>query len=63
MQSEAELKTRTLTNLYNARPPGSTTRIASSTPGLRRLRLAQTLSDEEILERLLALNLARAGGK
>jgi hypothetical protein len=29
---EAELKKRTLTNLYNARPPGSTTPTASSTP-------------------------------
>jgi len=62
--SDAELKKRTLTNLYNARPtwldiaPQETRRR-----GLRRLRLAAVLSDEEILERLLALNLARAGGK
>ena len=60
--SEAELKKRTLTNLYNARPTwldnmhrrlDATVFAAYGWPA--------DLSDKEILERLLALNLARAG--
>jgi hypothetical protein len=59
--SESELKKRTLTNLYNARP--SWLEIAH-----RRLDEAvldaygwpHDLSDDEILARLLELNLARA---
>jgi len=57
----AELKKRTLTNLYNARPTWLD--LAH-----RRLDAAvcdaygwpHDIADEEILERLLALNLARA---
>lgn len=59
--SEAELRTRTLTNLYNERP--AWLRLAH-----QRLDDAvfaafgwpSTLSDDEVLERLLALNLERA---
>lgn len=59
--SEEELKTRTLTNLYNARP-------AWLTDAHRKLDEAvfaaygwpSTLTDAEILEHLLALNHARA---
>lgn len=60
--SEAELKKRTLTNLYNARP---------NWLDLAHKRLDQAvfaaygwptdIADEEILARLLALNLERAG--
>ena len=61
---EKELQKRTLTNLYNARPDW----LAAAH---RRLDAAvcaaygwpEDLADEEILARLLALNLARAGGK
>lgn len=61
--SEAELKKRTLTNLYNERP----TWLAMAH---RKLDQAvfdaygwpHDLSDEQILERLLVLNLARAAG-
>jgi len=60
--SEKELQKRTLTNLYNARPDW----LAAAH---RRLDAAvfaaygwpEDLGDEEILARLLALNLARAG--
>lgn len=60
--SEIELKKRTLTNLYNQRPPWLD--LAH-----RKLDAAvcdaygwpHDLSDEEILERLLAINLERAG--
>ena len=60
--SEAELKTRTLTNLYNQRP----TWLALAH---ERLDAAvfdaygwpHSLADEQILERLLALNRERAG--
>jgi len=60
--SEAELKKRTLTNLYNQRPTwldlahkklDAAVAAAYGWPA--------DLSDEEILERLLALNLERAG--
>jgi type II restriction/modification system DNA methylase subunit YeeA len=60
--SEAELKKRTLTNLYNQRP----TWLAQAHARLDRAVFeaygwGDGLSDEEILERLLALNLKRAG--
>jgi type II restriction/modification system DNA methylase subunit YeeA len=60
---EKELKQRTLTNLYNQRP----TWLALAHEKLDRAVLAaygwpHELGDEEILERLLALNLERAGG-
>ena len=59
---EAELKKRTLTNLYNARP----TWLDQAHRKLDAAVLAAYgwpagLTDEEILARLLALNLARAG--
>ena len=58
------LKKRTLTNLYNARP----TWLDNAHRKLDAAVFAAygwpaRLSDEEILARLLALNLARAGGK
>ena len=58
---EAELKKRTLTNLYNQRPP----ELAALHAALDQAVFAAygwpaELSDEEILERLLALNLQRA---
>ena len=59
--SEAALKQRTLTNLYNARPPW----LAEAHQALDAAVLAAygwpaDLGDEEILARLLALNLERA---
>jgi type II restriction/modification system DNA methylase subunit YeeA len=59
--SDAEKKKRTLTNLYNARP----TWLDLAHKRLDEAVFAAygwppTLSDEEILERLLALNLERA---
>ncbi len=59
--SEAELKKRTLTNLYNARPDW----LAEAHSVLDRAVAdaygwPHDLSDEQILERLLALNLERA---
>ncbi len=62
--SEAELKPRTLTNLYNARP----TWLALAHRKLDAAVLAAygwpaDLSDEDILARLLALNLERAGAE
>ena len=62
--SEAELKKRTLTNLYNQRP----TWLANAHAKLDRAVFAaygwaEPLSDEEILEKLLALNLERARGQ
>ena len=57
--SDAELKKRTLTNLYNARPTWLDNAHRKLDAAVcRRLRLASELSDEEILARLLALNLA-----
>lgn len=60
--SEAELKKRTLTALYNQRP----TWLAQAHARLDRAVFdaygwGDALSDEDILERLLALNLERAG--
>ena len=59
---EPELKKRTLTNLYNQRP----TWLDLAHKKLDAAVFAaygwpEELSDEEILERLLALNLERAG--
>ncbi|MDZ4718005.1 MAG: DNA methyltransferase [Roseiflexaceae bacterium] len=59
--SDAELKKRTLTNLYNARPEW----LAEAHAQLDRAVCdaygwPHDLSDEQILERLLALNLERA---
>jgi hypothetical protein len=62
VSAEAELKKRTLTNLYNQRP-------AWLDMAQRKLDAAildaygwpNDLPDEQILERLLALNLERAG--
>jgi hypothetical protein len=61
--SEQELKKRTLTNLYNARP----TWLALAHEALDKAVFdaygwPHDLVDEEILARLLALNLERAGG-
>ena len=60
--SEAERKKRTLTNLYNARP----TWLDLAHKRLDAAVFAaygweEGLTDEQILERLLALNLERAG--
>jgi len=59
--SEAELKKRTLTNLYNARP----TWLADAHTALDRAVFdaygwPHDLSDDDLLARLLALNVARA---
>ena len=61
--TEAALKKRTLTNLYNQRP----TWLALAHRKLDEAVLdaygwPHDLGDEQILERLLALNLERAGG-
>jgi hypothetical protein len=61
--SAAELKKRTLTNLYNERP----TWLRLAHEKLDRAVLdaygwPHDLDDGELLERLLALNLERAGG-
>jgi len=60
--TEAELKKRTLTNLYNQRPAW----LELAHQKLDRAVFAaygwpDDLSDEHILERFLALNLERAG--
>jgi type II restriction/modification system DNA methylase subunit YeeA len=62
--SEADLKKRTLTNLYNERP----TWLDLAHQQLDQAVLAaygwpHDLSDEEILTRLLALNMERAAGQ
>lgn len=59
--TEAELKKRTLTNLYNARP----TWLANAHARLDRAVFAaygwlEGIGDEEILENLLVLNLERS---
>ena len=61
--TEAELKQRTLTNLYNARPAW----LDNAHRTLDRAVLAaygwpDDLADDDLLARLLALNAARAGG-
>ena len=61
-RSEAELKKRTLTNLYNARPDWlelAHRRLDEAV--LDAYGWPADLADEEILARLLALNLERAG--
>jgi hypothetical protein len=59
--SEAELKKRTLTNLYNQRPTWlDLAHRKLDTAVLDAYGWPRDLSDEEILERLLALNLERA---
>ena len=62
--TEAQLKDRTLTNLYNQRP----TWLAQAHERLDRAVLdaygwPHDLSDEDMLSRLLALNLERASGQ
>ena len=60
--SEAELKKRTLTNLYNARPTWLVNvHKRLDTAAFAAYGWPSDLSDEAILERLLALNLERAG--
>ncbi|HSN77413.1 MAG TPA: DNA methyltransferase [Anaerolineae bacterium] len=61
--SEAELKKRTLTNLYNQRPDWlDLAHRKLDAAVLDAYGWPHDLTDEEILERLLALNLARARG-
>ena len=60
-RGEAELKKRTLTNLYNARPTWldlAHRRLDAAV--LDAYGWPRDVSDEEILARLLALNLERA---
>jgi hypothetical protein len=60
--SEAELKKRTLTNLYNQRPTWlDLAHKKLDTAVLTAYGWPNDLTDEQILERLLALNLERAG--
>ncbi len=60
--SEAELKKRTLTNLYNQRPTWlDLAHKKLDTAVLASYGWPDDLTDEQILERLLALNLERAG--
>jgi len=60
--SEADLKKRTLTNLYNARPSWlDNAHAALDRAVFTAYGWPGTLSDDEVLERLLALNLARSG--
>ena len=59
--SEAELKKRTLTNLYNARPEWLAEAHAQLDAAVTEAYgWPYDLTDEQILERLLALNLGRA---
>ena len=58
---EAKLKKRTLTNLYNERPAWLATAHAKLDAAVAAAYgLPADLSDEQILENLLSLNLARA---
>jgi type II restriction/modification system DNA methylase subunit YeeA len=62
--SEAELKKRTLTNLYNQRPTWlDLAHRKLDAAVLDAYGWPHDLSDEEILERLLALNLERVSGQ
>jgi type II restriction/modification system DNA methylase subunit YeeA len=62
--SQAELKPRTLTNLYNERPTWlDLAHRKLDEAVLEAYGWPHDLSDEEILERLLALNLERAAGE
>ncbi len=61
--SEAELKKRTLTNLYNERPTWldlAHKKLDRAVPAA--YGWPHDIGDEEILERLLALNLRRVAG-
>jgi type II restriction/modification system DNA methylase subunit YeeA len=61
---EKELQKRTLTNLYNARPDwldAAHSRLDAAV--FAAYGWPEDLADEEMLAQLLALNLARAGGK
>lgn len=59
--SEAELKKRTLTNLYNARPTWlDNAHKKLDVAVFAAYGWAHDLADEEVLERLLALNRERA---
>ncbi len=59
-----ELKRRTLTNLYNQRPTWlDLAHRKLDQAVLDAYGWPHDLTDEEILERLLALNLERAGGR
>jgi hypothetical protein len=61
--TEKELKQRTLTNLYNRRPTWlDLAHRKLDEAVLDAFGWPHDLTDEEILERLLALNLERAGG-
>ena len=61
--SEAELKKRTLTNLYNQRPTWlDLAHKKLDAAVLDAYGWPRDIGDEEILERLLALNLERAEG-
>lgn len=60
--SEAELKKRTLTNLYNQRPTWlDLAHKRLDEAALDAYNWPHDITDDEILERLLALNLERAG--
>jgi type II restriction/modification system DNA methylase subunit YeeA len=62
--NEKELKKRTLTNLYNARPTWlDLAHKKLDAAVLDAYDWPHDISDEEILERLLALNLERAEGQ
>jgi len=61
--SEADLKKRTLTNLYNQRPTWlDLAHKKLDQAVLDAYAWPHDLTDDQILERLLALNLARAAG-
>ena len=57
-----ELSKRTLTNLYNRRPSWLAQRHASLDAAVWASYGWDGGSEEEVLERLLALNVARGGG-
>jgi hypothetical protein len=66
--NEAALKKRTLTNLYNRKQAGDEPQLAALHAALDAAVAAAygwpaDLTDEQILERLLALNLARAAAQ
>jgi hypothetical protein len=61
--SEAELKKRTLTNLYNARPTWlANAHAALDEAVFEAYGWPKDISDEDALKNLLALNLERSGG-
>ena len=61
--SAAELKNRTLTNLYNQRPTWLQNVHDKLDAAAAAYGWPPNLADEEILERLLALNLQRAAAQ